>query len=57
MLVLVENQMYQINENRNIVIEELKNEKTRFGKTLEKGLRMFEKVTKNSKKIWYIYWH
>ncbi len=41
----------EINENRNIVIEELKNEKTRFGKTLEKGLRMFEKVTKNSKKI------
>ncbi len=41
----------EINDNRKIVIEELKNEKNRFSKTLEKGLRMFEKVTKNSDRI------
>ncbi len=41
----------EIKDNRNIVIEELKNEKIRFSKTLEKGLKMFEKVTKNNKEI------
>ena len=41
----------EIEDNRNIVIEELKNEKSRFSKTLEKGLKMFEKVTKTNNSI------
>lgn len=34
-------------ENQNIVIEVLKNEKIKFNRTLEKGLREFEKITSN----------
>ena len=41
----------EIEDNRDIVIEELKNEKSRFSKTLEKGLKMFEKVTKTNNSI------
>ena len=41
----------ELEDNKNIVLEELKNEKIRFSKTLEKGLRMFEKVTRDSKEI------
>ena len=33
-------------ENEKIVLEVLKNEKTKFGRTLEKGLREFEKIVK-----------
>ncbi|MGM9875548.1 MAG: alanine--tRNA ligase [Bacilli bacterium] len=38
-------------DNKNIVLEVLKNEKEKFNRTLEKGLREFEKVTKDSKDI------
>ena len=37
----------EINENREVVIEVLKNEKIKFNRTLEKGLREFEKITNN----------
>ena len=37
----------EISENRNIVLEVLKNEKIKFNRTLEKGLREFEKMTSN----------
>ena len=35
----------EIKENRNIVLEVLKTEKVKFNRTLEKGLREFEKIT------------
>ncbi len=35
----------EIKENRDVVIEVLKNEKTKFANTLEKGLREFNKVS------------
>ena len=38
-------------DNKNIVLEVLKNEKEKFNRTLEKGLREFEKVTKDNKDI------
>lgn len=41
----------EIKENRNIVLEVLKNEKERFNKTLEKGLREFEKIINIKKDI------
>ena len=34
-------------ENENIILEVLKNEKIKFNRTLEKGLREFEKITNN----------
>ena len=34
----------ELSDNKEIVLEVLKNEKTKFNKTLEKGLREFEKV-------------
>ena len=34
----------ELSENKNIVLEVLKNEKVKFNRTLEKGLREFEKV-------------
>ncbi len=37
----------ELDENQNVVIEVLKNEKIKFNKTLEKGLREFEKITNN----------
>ena len=37
----------ELSDNKNIVISELKNEKNKFNKTLEKGLKQFEKVSKN----------
>lgn len=37
----------ELDENQNIVIEVLKNEKIKFNRTLEKGLREFEKITSN----------
>ena len=37
----------EIEENRNIVLEVLRNEKIKFNRTLEKGLREFEKITSN----------
>lgn len=41
----------ELKENKNIVLESLKNEKIKFNRTLEKGLREFEKVTKENKDI------
>lgn len=38
-------------DNENVVYEVLKNEKIKFNRTLEKGLKEFEKVTKDSKAI------
>ena len=40
-----ENYYEEIKTNRNIVLEVLKNEKIKFNRTLEKGLREFEKVS------------
>ena len=37
----------EIEDNRDIVLEVLKNEKTKFNKTLEKGLKEFEKMINN----------
>jgi alanyl-tRNA synthetase len=41
----------EIKENRSIVLEVLKQEKIKFNKTLEKGLKEFEKVAKNNTEI------
>ena len=40
-----ENYYEEIKNNRNVVLEVLKNEKIKFNRTLEKGLREFEKVS------------
>ena len=37
----------ELKENRNVVLDVLKNEKIKFNRTLEKGLREFEKITNN----------
>ena len=37
----------ELETNRNVAIEVLKNEKIKFNRTLEKGLREFEKITSN----------
>ena len=34
-------------ENKDVVLEVLKTEKIKFGRTLEKGLKEFEKMTSN----------
>ncbi len=41
----------ELSDNRNIVLEGLLNEKVKFSRTLEKGLREFEKITKDNKDI------
>lgn len=41
----------EIKENRQIVLDVLKNEKEKFNRTLEKGLREFEKVVTRYEKI------
>lgn len=41
----------EIKDNRQIVLDGLNNEKVKFNRTLEKGLREFEKVTKDNKDI------
>ena len=41
----------ELEDNKSAVIEGLKNEKIKFNRTLEKGLREFEKVTKDNKDI------
>ena len=41
----------ELEQNENIVYEVLKNEKIKFNRTLEKGLKEFEKVTKNNQDI------
>ena len=42
---LYEKYYVEIKENRNVVLEVLKGEKVKFNRTLEKGLREFEKIT------------
>lgn len=37
----------ELERNKSFILEALKNEKVKFNRTLEKGLREFEKVTKN----------
>lgn len=37
----------ELSTNENVVMEVLKNEKIKFNRTLEKGLRKFEKIVKN----------
>ena len=37
----------ELENNKDIILEVLKTEKTKFNRTLEKGLREFEKITKN----------
>jgi alanyl-tRNA synthetase len=41
----------ELKENENIIITELKKEKDKFNRTLEKGLKVFEKETKDIEKI------
>ena len=41
----------ELEENENVVYEVLTNEKNKFNKTIEKGLREFEKVTKDNNDI------
>ena len=41
----------ELKDNHEVVLEVLKNEKLKFNRTLEKGLREFEKVTKNNSDI------
>ena len=41
----------ELKDNRNVVLEGLSNEKVKFNRTLEKGLREFEKVTRDNKDI------
>ena len=50
-LDMYENYYQELKDNRNIVLEGLSNEKIKFNRTLEKGLREFEKVTKDNKDI------
>ncbi|MEE3343134.1 MAG: alanine--tRNA ligase [Bacilli bacterium] len=46
-----ENYYSELKDNRNNIFEGLKNEKEKFNRTLEKGLREFDKVTRNKKNI------
>ena len=41
----------EVEENESVVLEVLKNEKEKFNRTLEKGLREFEKATRNKEDI------
>ena len=41
----------ELEYNYNVVLEVLKNEKIKFNRTLEKGLRQFEKATKDNQNI------
>ncbi len=41
----------ELKENKQVVLDVLKNEKEKFNKTLEKGLKIFEKLTKNMQNV------
>ena len=41
----------ELESNKEVIFEELKKEKEKFGRTLEKGLKVFEKETANVKEI------
>ena len=51
LIEMYENYYVELKTNKNIVLEGLKNEKIKFNRTLEKGLKEFEKVTKDNKDI------
>lgn len=40
----------ELSENKDVVLEVLKNEKMKFARTLEKGLREFDRLVRNDKK-------
>ena len=42
---------HELEDNENTVLEVLKNEKNKFNKTLEKGLKEFSKIVSNNKEI------
>ena len=44
---MYENYYSELKQNRQVVLEGLSNEKTKFNRTLEKGLREFEKIVSN----------
>ena len=46
-----ENYYVELKNNKDIVLEVLKNEKIKFSRTLEKGLKEFEKIASNTKDI------
>ena len=53
-LVVIEeyqNYYHELSQNKNVVLEVLKNERSKFSRTLEKGLKVFEKVAQNSNYI------
>ena len=41
----------ELKENEQVVLDVLKNEKEKFNRTLEKGLKVFEKLTKNMQNV------
>lgn len=41
----------ELSDNKDVVISVLRNEKIKFGRTLEKGLREFDKLVKNSDNV------
>lgn len=43
-----QNYYHELSQNKNVVLEVLKNEQSKFSRTLEKGLKVFEKVAQNS---------
>jgi len=45
------NDYEHLQENKKIILKELKNEEEKFNKTLEKGIRVFNKIVKNKKSI------
>ena len=48
---MYDNYYSELKDNRQVVLEGLQNEKVKFNRTLEKGLREFEKVTKDNQDI------
>ncbi len=48
---LYENYYVELKQNREVVLSVLKTEKEKFSKTLEKGLKVFEKYVQNKKSI------
>ena len=50
-IVKYEKYYQELKDNKNVIIEGLKNEKIKFNRTLEKGLKEFDKVVKDNKDI------
>ena len=49
--LIIQKYKSELSENENVVLEVLKNEKEKFNRTLEKGLREFEKVASKNDNI------